>query len=213
MGIKRLSSFHVTAVKLPIPQRINRFSDSLSLKYSRTVTNALVALPIISPTIRSVAISLTRQETDNTINKTKNEPNVAASTILQLLIGLSGKNDATHPVASTKIATPKLAPELIPNTKGPAIGFLNRVCINKPEIASPAPAMSAVIVRGSLNFQTILLHDSCTSGKPNKALTISEGGMVTDPMAMSRTKKKANKMPRPTNLCICLSGKFLTLRT
>lgn len=45
-------------------------------------------------------------------------------------------------------ATPRLAPEDIPNTKGPASGFLNNVCINKPLIANPDPTSIAVIAFG-----------------------------------------------------------------
>ena len=36
-------------------------------------------------------------------------------------------------------AAPKLAPELIPKTKGPANGFLNNVCIKRPLKDNPAP--------------------------------------------------------------------------
>ena len=49
-----------------------------------------------------------------------------------------------------KIATPKLAPELIPKTYGPARGFLNNVCINNPLIESPEPTIIAVIAFGNL---------------------------------------------------------------
>ena len=44
-----------------------------------------------------------------------------------------------------KIATHKLAPEEMPKTKGPAKGFLNRVCINKPHTDKPEPTKIAVI--------------------------------------------------------------------
>src|SRR5690554_7372515 len=37
-------------------------------------------------------------------------------------------------------ATSKEAPELIPNTYGPASGFWNKVCIKSPDIDKAAPA-------------------------------------------------------------------------
>jgi hypothetical protein len=46
------------------------------------------------------------------------------------------------------IATHKLAPEVIPNTEGPANGLLNNVCIRRPAIESPIPAKTAINVRG-----------------------------------------------------------------
>ena len=48
-------------------------------------------------------------------------------------------------IPKIKIATPRLAPELIPKTNGPAKGFLNKVCINKPLMESPEPTKIAVI--------------------------------------------------------------------
>ena len=47
-------------------------------------------------------------------------------------------------------ATPKLAPELIPNTNGPANGLRNNVCINNPDIPNPEPTNTAVKAFGSL---------------------------------------------------------------
>ena len=41
-------------------------------------------------------------------------------------------------------AAPKLAPELIPKTKGPANGFLKSVCIKSPLSANPPPTKIAV---------------------------------------------------------------------
>ena len=54
------------------------------------------------------------------------------------------------------MATPKLAPEEIPNTKGPAKGFLNKVCINKPQIDKPEPTKTAVIAFGILKLIIIV---------------------------------------------------------
>jgi hypothetical protein len=54
---------------------------------------------------------------------------------------------------STTSATPKEAPELIPNTNGPARGFLNRVCICKPLTPKAAPARVAVKALGKRNLR------------------------------------------------------------
>lgn len=45
-------------------------------------------------------------------------------------------------------ATPKLAPESMPKIEGPAKGFAKRVCNNKPDTASAAPANKAVTACG-----------------------------------------------------------------
>ncbi len=47
------------------------------------------------------------------------------------------------------MATPKLAPELIPNTNGPARGFLKSVCMSNPLIDNPEPTIIAVTAFGS----------------------------------------------------------------
>jgi len=68
---------------------------------------------------------------------------------------------ATPPMApdsSTTQATPKLAPELMPSTEGPANGLRNTVCICKPLTESPAPATNAVRACGTRLFQMILLQ-------------------------------------------------------
>ena len=48
------------------------------------------------------------------------------------------------PDSKTTKATPRLAPELIPKTEGPAKGLRKTVCICKPLTAKPAPATKAV---------------------------------------------------------------------
>ena len=47
-------------------------------------------------------------------------------------------------------ATPKLAPEVMPSTYGPASGFLNKVCIISPDIPNPEPTIIAVKALGNL---------------------------------------------------------------
>ena len=79
-----------------------------------------------------------------------------------------------------KMATPRLAPELIPNTKGPASGFLNKVCINSPLIDSPAPTSIAVNDFGNRKLRIIYSHDSFDA-LPRILLKISSIGILTEP--------------------------------
>ena len=98
--------------------------------------------------IRIAIVSLTLLETSITSNKTKKLPKLAAITKLHLLIKNVAKNPPKTELPKITKATPRLAPEVIPKTNGPAKGFLNKVCINKPEIPKPEPTKMAVIALG-----------------------------------------------------------------
>lgn len=69
------------------------------------------------------------------------------------------ENKCKAPPAKMLIATINDAPELIPNTKGPANGFLNIICKINPETASVQPATIAVMVFGKRICQKIKLFD------------------------------------------------------
>ena len=84
-----------------------------------------------------------------TANKTKKDPMLAAKAVDQLEIVDIPKSPPNSPVPKINTATPKLAPDEIPNTKGPAKGFLNKVCINNPLMDKPEPTKIDVIVLGS----------------------------------------------------------------
>ena len=88
--------------------------------------------------------------TNITAESTNSEPKLAANANPILEKAIEAKNPVNAEKLKTKKATPKLAPELIPNTNGPANGFLNRVCINKPHIDKPDPTKIAVIALGNL---------------------------------------------------------------
>lgn len=88
-----------------------------------------------------------REEINIMINNTANAPNNADTTSKILPKAKPGKRKLTpkkEPLSTTK-ATPKLAPEEIPNTEGPASGLLKRVCNNKPESPKAIPTVRAVI--------------------------------------------------------------------
>lgn len=85
-----------------------------------------------------------------TANKTKKLPKLAAMTTLHLDIRKFANIPPKIPEPKMTKATPRLAPELMPKTNGPANGFLNIVCINKPEIPKPEPTKMAVNALGNL---------------------------------------------------------------
>ena len=148
-------------------------------------------LPNIKPIIRIAIVSLTLLDTAKTANNTKKLPRLAAITILHLEIKAVANKPPNNPEPKITTATPKLAPELIPKTKGPANGFLNKVCINKPEIPKPEPTKIAVMALGSLTFKTIICQVSF-SIVPKKLLKILFKGIVIDPKLIL-AKKQSNK--------------------
>lgn len=89
-------------------------------------------------------------------------------------------------------ATPKLEPELNPKTYGPANGFRNKVCINKPEIDNPIPTKIAVIALGNLKLKMMYSQVSLLAVEPNKLLKTSFRGMATCPKEMFNKKANSN---------------------
>ena len=162
------------------------------------LTIADVALPNIIPIIKRVIISFILKETNRIINKIIAEPIQAAITIIQLP-AYPMEIPVNKPAKpNTMMATPKLAPALIPRTKGPARGFLNMVCICNPLTDNADPANIAVITLGILIFHII---DSHSLVEPLKiVLTISENGIFTDPNIISSTKKHNSKSVNVLNI-------------
>jgi len=107
-------------------------------------------LPNINPIIKIAIVSRTLEDTIMTANKTKKLPKLAAITKLHLEIKKAAKNPLKIEAPIITKATPKLAPDVIPRTKGPANGFLNKVCINNPEMPKPEPTKMAVNAFGNL---------------------------------------------------------------
>ncbi len=79
-----------------------------------------------------------------TANNTNNAPKLAAMANPKLEKASPAMLPPMSEIPKIKIATPRLAPELMPRTKGPASGFLNNVCINKPLMDRPEPTKIAV---------------------------------------------------------------------
>ncbi len=116
-----------------------------------------------------------------TADNTKKAPKLAAIAIAQFEKATLKKNPPNTDEPRINIATPKLAPEEIPRTKGPARGFLNKVCINKPLIDSPEPTKTAVIAFGILKFKRIVCQLSFTVSSPKIMAKMSLKGIETDP--------------------------------
>ena len=58
------------------------------------------------------------------------------------------------------MATAILAPDEIPRTKGPAMGFSKKVCSRKPESASAPPRIADIRILGNRIFQTMLISST-----------------------------------------------------
>ena len=63
--------------------------------------------------------------------------------------------DTLPPITSITMATPMLAPPLMPKTEGPARGLRKAVCNSNPLDDNAAPANMAVNACGSLTEVTI----------------------------------------------------------
>ncbi len=129
-----------------------------------------------------------------TADKTKKAPKLAAIGKDQLEIELARKKLPKTEEPKIKIATPKLAPEEIPNTKGPAKGFLNKVCISKPQIDKPEPTKIAVIALGTLKFIIMVSQLSLVTLPPKRLLKISLNGIETDPKLMFKKNKSTSEI-------------------
>ena len=155
--------------------------------------------PNIKPIIKIDMVFLTLFAAIITAERTKKAPKLEAMGKDQLDIDADNKKPPKTEEPNIKIATPKLAPEEIPKTKGPASGFLNRVCINKPQRDNPEPTKTAVIAFGNLKFKTIVSQLSLAGIPPINVFRICSRGMLTEPKliftknkTISRTDKKIN---------------------
>ncbi len=99
--------------------------------------------------------------------------------------------------ANTPIATPSVLPEEIPKTEGPASGFLNMVCINKPARAIPAPQIIAVIVLGILNLNISSFTPSI--------------GAITEPKTIPKKDKIPKLSTKTINFLVSVMRKSKTI--
>ena len=134
-----------------------------------------------------------------TADNTKNDPKLAAMAVDQLEREKERKKPPKTEDPKINNATPKLAPEEIPNTKGPASGFLNKVCINKPLIANPEPTKTAVIALGNLTVKIISCQLPLTVSSPKIIAIISFSGIETEPKLILVNQSNIRIIPRNKN--------------
>ena len=115
--------------------------------------------------ISSVLLFLINLEIPSKRNVTKTAPIIANNEIVNLSLPTENPKEFN---AKTPNATPKVDPEVIPKTEGPARWFRNKVCINKPATEIPAPHKIAVKVLGVLNLKKDSFEKSRdTNTEPN----------------------------------------------
>lgn len=154
---------------------------------------AEVKEPNINPIIKIDMVFLTLLAAIITAVKTINEPKLAAIAIAQFEKDIEINKPPNNPVPKISKATPKLAPDDIPNTNGPARGFLNKVCINNPQIDRPEPTIIAVIALGKRKFKMIVCQLSLDATPPVSELKISLKGIETEPRLVFKKKNNISK--------------------
>ncbi len=153
-------------------------------------------------------VSFNFLETKKTKDKTNKLPKIEASNIPKLDKKTSAKNAGKMEAPIITKATPKLEPELKPKTYGPANGFLNKVCINKPEIDKPIPTKAAVIAFGKRKLIMIYSQVSFTSPNPNTDLATSFNGIATCPKLMFNRKVITKQSSKTENRILCCAFCF-----
>lgn len=162
-----------------------------------------VKLPNINPIIKIDMVFLTLFAAIITADKTKKAPKLEAIGKDQLEIEFARKKLPKRDEPKINKATPKLAPEEIPRTKGPANGFLNKVCINKPATDKPDPTKIAVIAFGNLKFRTIVCQLSLAEVFPINVFRMSSNGIATEPKLMFSTNKRISKTDKSIKCFLC----------
>ena len=155
-------------------------------------------LPNIKPIIKIAIVSLTLLDTASTAKSTKKLPKLEAITILHLEINVVANNPPNNPEPKMTSATPRLAPDEIPRTNGPAKGFLNSVCMSRPEIPKPEPTRMAVIALGNLKSE-IMISQVGLSEDPKRLLKTSCIGIEIEPRLMFIIKQVITKLVSPMN--------------
>ena len=137
------------------------------------LTTALIVEANMSPIIRSETELFTRMEAKPTIDKTTKLPRAALVTNSQSLAksGIPKYIPKLNPRKMTK-ATPSPAPELIPRIKGPAMGFLKKVCICRPLIPRALPTSNEVRAFGRRKLKRIDCHPTFSICCPIRNLIV-----------------------------------------
>ena len=97
------------------------------------------------------------------------------------------------------MARNSFAPDEIPSTKGPAIGFRKNVWIRNPERDRAPPKREARAIRGRRIFQIMLYAAIFDLSPLNKILTISSAEMLTLPIWMLNITEARRSMINSEN--------------
>ena len=162
-----------------------------------------VKLPNIKPIISIDMVFLTLLAAIITADKTKKAPKLEAIGKDQLEIELAKKKLPKRDPLKINKATPKLAPEEIPKTKGPANGFLNKVCINKPATDKPEPTKIAVMAFGNLKYRIMVCQLSFAAVFPINVFRMSSNGIETEPKLMFSTNKITPRTDKSIKYFLC----------
>ena len=160
-------------------------------------TTADIADDSIIPTISITLIFRILRDKDITRSSITADPIHAIPVIPNIL----NHDDVARPsigAASVKSATPRLAPELIPRTYGPARGLRKSVCICRPLAESAIPAAMATITFGSRILRTIVAWLTSVA-LPISAAHISLAGIDVVPIRRSHTANATRTMPSRMN--------------
>ena len=162
--------------------------------YWRISTSAPTADPNIIPRIRITMMSLIRRLTAMIDNRMSADPIHAAPAVPTLASNECPAMPSSG-APNRNNATPRLAPELIPSTKGPASGLRNNVCINRPLAASENPASTATTAFINRIFR-MMSRAMGSHGPPVSKAHTSRPPTPTDPDARSKAKSTTTTIAR-----------------
>ena len=133
------------------------------------------------PVMSSMMLLLIKVEKNRMMPITTIEPMNAPMTIEKNPERVIPAVAMVPPPKSMTMATPKLAPELMPRMEGPANGLLKAVCSMSPEPASAAPHSKAVKAWGIRFSQTMKLQLAFSASPPKRVRITASAGMSTEP--------------------------------
>ena len=117
--------------------------------------------PTMIPMINSSILLRTIEEKKKSSNVISIAPTNAASKMAKKPLTEKAAVVTFPPNKSITKATPNPAPLLMPNMPGPAKGFRNAVCNNKPQADKAAPVSNAVKACGNLDSMIIYSQEGC----------------------------------------------------
>ena len=197
IGTRTYSCSIVTVATEPMVQTTNDLSDSSVPIYWRMPTTAEIAEDSIIPTISITLIFRILRDNNITRSSISAEPIHAIPVMPNIL----SHDDVAMPsigAASVKSATPRLAPELMPRTYGPARGLRKRVCICRPLAERAIPAAMATITFGSRILSTMVAW-LASAALPISAAHTSLAGSAVVPIRRSHTANATRAMPSRMN--------------